>query len=63
MTTRTATTTNNYKCNSRSPSGMTTRTATTTATTSATTDPPFDYAQGRLFGDDNKKKGKDYSYV
>jgi hypothetical protein len=25
------------------------------ATVKATADPPFDFAQGRLFGDDNKK--------
>ena len=26
-----------------------------TATTTTTADPPFDFAQGSLFGDDNKK--------
>jgi hypothetical protein len=31
------------------------RVAKSTATATTNADPPFDFAQGRLFGDDNKK--------
>jgi hypothetical protein len=43
---------------------MTTRRANTQQLQVQQQIPPFDYAQGRLFGDDNQKnKGNDYSYV
>jgi hypothetical protein len=59
MTTRKATTRTKQKQIPPLRCGMTTRRATATATATATADPPFDFAQGRLFGDDNKKgKGK-----
>jgi hypothetical protein len=48
------------------PFGMTTKKTTATLKAKANADPPFDFAQGRLFGDDNKKNnsnGKDEEQI